>query len=82
MVLESLTNLFIIIWDWLLYNILIPVLIIAYVGFFIYSQYLLIRVYIYIFKNVYIGGIKFYNYLKNNKIIKTIITDINEDLRS
>lgn len=57
------------IWNWILYNIFIPIMLLAYLILFFVGQYYLIKLYIFISRNLFTKITSAYNTLTEREVI-------------
>ena len=61
------------IWQWLLYNLIAPLLLILFIVLFLVGQYFLIKAYYFLIKNVVLRVISMYNMLIDSPRIKSFV---------
>lgn len=75
----TMTTPFILAWNWVLYNILTPLILMVFlIGFFI-GQYYLIKLYFKMFRLIVLNIIKLFNLISKSPKIQSFITKIEDD---
>lgn len=77
---DSLTNVIMEIWLWLLYNLITPILLISFTIAFFVGQFYLIKLYIWIFKNTILKIVKVWGWIMGHKKVKQFVNNMEDDI--